>query len=163
MKNLILIAAIGKNNELGFNNNLIWHIKEDMKFFRNTTTGYPIVMGRKTYLSLPKLLPNRTHIVLTRSDISLPSEVITFSSIEDFLNYAKNIDTDFYVIGGGTIYKEFLTIATKMILTEIDATYPKADAFFPKIDTTLWSSKVIGEYQNQEIKYLRKVYKRKDI
>lgn len=161
MKDLTMIAAIGKNKELGANNNLIWHIKEDMKFFKETTTGHPIVMGRKTFLSLPKLLSDRTHIVLTRSGASLHSDVLSLPSIEEFMNLAKNIDTDFYVIGGGTIYKEFLPFATKMILTEIDESCKEADTFFPAFDINDWNQEVIGEYQDEDIKYLRKVYTKK--
>lgn len=161
MKDLTMIAAIGKNKELGANNNLIWHIKEDMKFFKETTTGHPIVMGRKTFLSLPKLLSDRTHIVLTRSGASLHSDVLSLPSIEEFMNLAKNIDTDFYVIGGGTIYKEFLPFATKMILTEIDESCKEADTFFPAFDINDWNQEVIGEYQDKDIKYLRKVYTKK--
>ncbi len=161
MKDLTMIAAMGKNRELGTNNNLIWHIKEDMQFFKDTTIGHPIVMGRKTFLSLPKLLSDRTHIVLTRSGASLHSDVLPLPSIEEFMNLAKNIDTDFYVIGGGTIYKEFLPYATKMILTEIDESYPNADTFFPDFDINDWNQKVIGEYQDKDIKYLRKLYTKK--
>lgn len=161
MKDLTMIAAIGKNKELGANNNLIWHIKEDMQFFKETTTGHPIVMGRKTFLSLPKLLSDRTHIVLTRSGASLHSDVLSLPSIEEFMNLAKNIDTDFYVIGGGTIYKEFLPFATKMILTEIDESCKEADTFFPDFDINDWNQEVIGEYQDKDIKYLRKVYTKK--
>lgn len=161
MKDLTMIAAVGKNKELGANNNLIWHIKEDMQFFKETTTGHPIVMGRKTFLSLPKLLSDRTHIVLTRSGASLHSDVLSLPSIEEFMNLAKNIDTDFYVIGGGTIYKEFLPFATKMILTEIDESCKEADTFFPDFDINDWNQEVIGEYQDKDIKYLRKVYTKK--
>lgn len=161
MKDLTMIAAIGKNKELGANNNLIWHIKEDMQFFKETTTGHPILMGRKTFLSLPKLLSDRTHIVLTRSGASLHSDILSLPSIEEFMNLAKNIDTDFYVIGGGTIYKEFLPFATKMILTEIDESCKEADTFFPDFDINDWNQEVIGEYQDKDIKYLRKVYTKK--
>lgn len=161
MKDLTIIAAIGKNRELGANNNLIWHFIEDMDFFRETTTGHPIVMGRKTYLSLPKMLPDRTHIVLTRSGASLSPEVLTLPSIEEFLDLAKNIDTDFYVIGGGTIYKEFLPLTNKMLLTEIDDSYPKADTFFPEFNKDEWNQEVLGEYQERNTKYLRKLYTKK--
>lgn len=161
MKDLVLIAAIGKNKELGANNNLIWHIREDMQFFKETTTGHPIVMGRKTFLSLPKLLSDRTHIVLTRSGASLHSDVLSLSSVEEFMNLAKNIDTDFYVIGGGTIYKELLPFATKMILTEIDESCKEADTFFPDFDINDWNQEVIGNYQDKDTKYLRKVYTKK--
>lgn len=162
MKDLTLIAAIGQNKELGEDNNLIWHIKEDMNFFRNTTMNHPIVMGRKTFLSLPKLLPNRTHIILSRTNANISSDVITLKSIDEFMDLSKNIDTDFYVIGGGSIYKEFLPFATKMILTEIEATHPQADTYFPDFNKEEWNQEIIGEYSDKPIKYLRKVYTRKN-
>lgn len=161
MKNLVLIAAIGKNRELGVNNSLIWHIKEDMKFFKDTTINHPIVMGRKTFDSLPKLLPNRTHIILSRTNAKISQNVITLNSVQEFINLSKNIGDDFYVIGGGAIYQEFMPYATKMLLTEIDESYPNADTFFPDFDINDWNQKVIGEYQDKDIKYLRKLYTKK--
>lgn len=161
MKNLILIAAIGQNKELGESNNLIWRIKEDMTFFKNTTINHPIVMGRTTFESLPKMLPDRTHIILSRTKAKIAEDVITLKSVDEFMDLAKNIDTDFYVIGGGSIYKEFLPHATKMILTEIAESYPIADTYFPEFDENEWNQEVIGEYQKEDLKYLRKVYTRK--
>lgn len=161
MKNLVLIAAIRKNRELGVNNSLIWHIKEDMKFFKDTTINHPIVMGRKTFDSLPKLLPNRTHIILSRTNAKISPNVITLNSVQEFINLSKNIADDFYVIGGGAIYQEFMPYATKMLLTEIDESYPNADTFFPDFDINDWNQKVIGEYQDKDIKYLRKLYTKK--
>ena len=86
---LSIIAAIGKNNELGLNNNLIWHLPGDMKFFKEITTYHTIIMGRKTFESLPKLLPNRKHIVLSKSNIDIP-EIEVYHSIQDFIFKYKN-------------------------------------------------------------------------
>ena len=93
MKKINLIAAIGANNELGYNNDLIWHLKEDMKFFRNTTSGHPIVMGRKTFESLPRLLPNRTHLVLSHQSILNP-EVKTFHSKDELDVYLDKLNEE---------------------------------------------------------------------
>ena len=90
MKNITMIAAIGKNRELGKNNDLIWHLKEDMKFFKDQTMGKPIVMGRKTFESLPKLLPGRKHIILTKQKLDVPEEVLLFHNKEDVLDYIKS-------------------------------------------------------------------------
>lgn len=161
MKNLIIIAAIGKNRELGKNNDLIWKTKEDMHFFKEKTTGHHIIMGRNTFLSLPKLLPNRTHIVLTQSNDNFPKEVISISSINELLNYIKNINEDTYVIGGGQIYKELMNYSNMMYLTEFDDVCNDADVYFPEIDHSLWNEEVIYENLENNPKYIRKVYIRK--
>ncbi len=153
---ITLIALIGKNNELGLNNKLIWKIPEDMKFFKENTTGKIIVMGRKTFDSLGGLLPNRRHIVLTRSNINLGSEVLTFKSKEELLNYLTNINEEIMVIGGSQIYKEFITDANKMLITIVDAS-SKADAYFPEIDSS-WTSTLLGDYKYNEINYKRLKY-----
>lgn len=159
--NLIIIAAIGKNRELGKNNDLIWKTKEDMQFFKEKTTGHHIVMGRNTFESLPRILPNRTHIVLTRSNILLPKEVICVNSIEEFLNYIKELDDDIYVIGGAQIYKELIDYSNIMYLTEFDEVCNEADVYFPEFDNQLWNQDIIDNYSNNEPKYLRKIYTRK--
>lgn len=161
MKNIVIIAAIGKDRELGKNNSLIWTTKEDMTFFRNTTINHHVVMGRKTFESLPKLLPNRVHIVLTRSNLNLPEEVIKIASIDEFIKQAPLINDTIYVIGGGSIYTELMPYSDKMILTEIDDICPEADTYFPEFHKEEWNTETIGEYQEQEVKYLRKVYTRK--
>ena len=137
MKNLSLIAAIGDNKELGFHNQLIWHFKEDMRFFKNTTMGHPIIMGYKTMESLPKLLPGRTHIVLTRKNIEIPG-VIVVHSIEDVLELVKQSNLEHYVIGGASIYEQFIDYCDKMMLTEIHDTHD-ADVYFPNFDKNDWN------------------------
>ena len=159
--NLIIIAAIGKNNELGENNKLIWKIKEDMEFFKKETTNHTVIIGRKTFESLPKVLPNRKNIVLTRNDIILPNEVIKFNSIQELLKYISITSDKFYVIGGGHIYKELLPYSNKLILTEIDSAYDNADTYFPKIEKSDWKEEIISTFQDNNPKYLRKVYTRK--
>ena len=135
MNNLTIIAAIGKNNELGYKNGLIWRLKEDMKFFKENTIGKPIVMGRKTLESLPKLLPNRTHIVLTHQDIVIPGVIIIHSK-EELFNLIK--DEEVMIIGGESIYKMFIDDVDKMLLTEIDKEYKDADAYFPEFNKDNW-------------------------
>src|SRR5690554_4360931 len=103
MKNLSLIAAIGQNMELGYQNDLIWRIKEDLQFFKEKTMGTYIIMGRKTYESLPKNLPGRKYIVLTSDkNINSSDRLIAFRNIKDILEFIKSMeDSYFYVIGGG--------------------------------------------------------------
>ena len=132
MKKINLIAAIGANNELGYNNDLIWHLKEDMKFFRNTTSGHPIVMGRKTFESLPRLLPNRTHLVLSHQSILNP-EVKTFHSKDELDTYLDKLNEEVFVIGGASLYKMYILEAVKIYLTEIKDS-KKADVYFPEFN-----------------------------
>ena len=129
---LSIIAAIGQNGELGKNNNLIWHLKGDMKFFKDITLGHTIVMGRKTFESLPKLLPGRKHIVLSRNNIDIP-EIEVYHDIQSFLKKYQNSDEEIFNIGGASIYKILLDYTDKIYLTEIEK-QAEADTYFPKFN-----------------------------
>ena len=154
-----MIAAVGKNLELGKNNDLIWHFKEDMKFFREQTMGKPIVMGIKTLESLPKLLPGRKHIVLTTRNLELDSAILVVHSIDELLE--KVIDyPEVMVIGGASIYRQLLEYSDKLILTEIDSD-ADADVYFPSFDKREWNSEVVGEHIEDDISYKHLVYTRK--
>ncbi len=144
MKNLSLIAAVGANNELGKNNDLIWHIKDDLMFFKQTTINKPIIMGYNTYLSLPHLLPKREHLVLTYKYQDLPKEVKQFTNKQDLLNYIKDYE-EVFVIGGAQTYQEFINDVNKLYLTEIEATDKDAQVFFPKFDKSLYTKTIIKE------------------
>ena len=156
---LSIIAAIGQNNELGINNQLIWHLKKDMKFFKETTINHKIVMGRKTFESLPKLLVNREHIILTKQNINLPNVKI-FHDISSFLKTYENLDEEVFNIGGQSIYKELLEYADKLYLTEIEAT-SKADAYFPIFDKNDFEKEILSENEEDGIKYKHVLYKRR--
>lgn len=127
-----IIAAIGKNLELGKGNDLIWHFKDDMKFFKDATTGHTVVMGRKTFESLPHALPNRRNIVITSNGdyVADGAEVVT--SIDDAIALAG--DSEIFVIGGGAIYTAMLPMADKLYLTEIDASDDEAEIYFPSFN-----------------------------
>ncbi len=155
-----LIAAIGKNNELGINNGLIWRLKEDLKFFKEETINHKIVMGYNTFLSLPKLLPNRTHIVLTHHEIA-NKDVITFSDFEKLLNYLKLLDEEVYIIGGAAIYKLFLNIADEIILTEIDGE-SLADTYFPLFKKEEYTKELVDEHIENNVGYKHVIYRRKN-
>ncbi len=160
MKNITLIAAIGKNNELGKNNHLIWHIPEDLKFFRSQTENKLIVMGLNTLNSLPKLLQNRTHLVLTHQNLPQTEQVMVFHKKEDLLNFISIANQEVMVIGGASIYRQFLDYADKMVLTRIDKSAP-ADCYFPKFSLNDWDETILSSYEYNNIKYKHLVYTRK--
>lgn len=155
-----MIAAIGKNNELGKDNKLIWTIPNDMKFFKEKTTGHTIIMGRKTFESLPRMLPNRHHIVLSSSN-NFPIEVEHYNNINELLNNYKDSLEELFVIGGGSIYKAFINYSAKMYLTEIDEACNEADAFFPKFTEDDWQKEILDEDECNGISYKHVLYKRK--
>ena len=155
-----VIAAIGKNNELGKNNDLVWRLKGDMKFFRETTMGHPIVMGRKTFESLPKVLPGRKNIVISSNEI-LNDEIERYKSIKEFLLKYKEFNEDVFIIGGASIYKQFIDLATNLYLTEIDAVAKDADVYFPMFNKLEWNKEIISEKEENDIKYNHVLYKRK--
>ena len=134
---ITLIVAAGENDAIGKDNQLIWHLSDDLKRFKELTNGHHIIMGRKTFESFPKPLPNRTHIVISRQDnYQVPSGVILVNNLEDAFDAAK-ADKQPFVIGGGEIYKQAMPYADKIELTRVHEDF-EADTFFPKIDTTIW-------------------------
>lgn len=153
-----IIAAIGKNNELGLNNDLIWHLPNDLKFFKEKTLNQNIVMGCNTFVSLGRVLPSRKHIVLSFEKVRLPLEVIQFNNLEDLNNYIK--DKDVFIIGGASMYKQFIDKADKLYLTEIDDTH-KADVYFPNFDKSLFDKKILGTNSDNGINYTFTLYERK--
>lgn len=137
---IIQIAAISENNVLGKDNELLWHLPKDFKRFKELTTDHFIIMGRKTFESFPKPLPNRTHLIVTRDNTygnKLPHECLTFVSIEDALSFSKTQDKDVYIIGGGEIYKQTIDISDKLEITRVHTTID-GDTFYPEIDTNKW-------------------------
>lgn len=133
---ITMIAAAAENNALGKDGNIPWHLPDDFKHFKQLTTGHHIIMGRKTWESFPRPLPNRTHIVITR-DLNYKAEnAIVVHSLEDALAYSKD-EKLVYIIGGGEIYTLGMDYATHIELTRVHNEY-EADAFFPKIDTSTW-------------------------
>lgn len=161
MDNITMIAAVGKNLELGKNNNLIWHLKEDMHFFKEQTMHKPIIMGKNTYLSLPRLLPGRKHVVLTSEEPSLGKEVLIIHSIEELLKYIENYKEEVMIIGGASLYKQLLQYAKTLLLTEINQNDPKADVYFPTFNKDEWKREIISEQQEDQIQYKHVKYTRK--
>ncbi|MEH6407163.1 MAG: dihydrofolate reductase [Leeuwenhoekiella sp.] len=133
---ITIIAAAAENNALGKDNDLVWHLPDDFKRFKQLTTGHHIIMGRKTFESFPKLLPNRTHIIITRQKDYHPKGAIVVNSLEDALALSKD-DDNAYIIGGGEIYALALKKATHIELTRVHAKF-EADTFFPEINENDW-------------------------
>ncbi len=146
-----IIAAVGKNNELGKKGDLIFHIKEDMQFFKETTTGHTVVMGFKTWESLPKKLPNRKNIVVSFEEIEGPDECIT--DLVQFIKDNENTDEEIFVIGGGSIYAQFIDHAKRIYLTEIDGEDSEADVFFPTFDKSKYKRTVLQKGNSGKLSY----------
>lgn len=138
---ITMIAAAGLQNELGKDNDLVWHLPDDFKRFKALTTGHHIIMGRKTFESFPKPLPNRTHVIITRNKTYQHPGAIVVHSMQDAIEVARD-DDETFIIGGGEIYHLGLEVADKIELTRVLGTFD-ADAFFPNIPTSKW--KLISE------------------
>ena len=143
-----MIACVGKNRELGKRGELIFHIKEDMKFFKEITTGHKVVMGRKTWESLPFKLPKRTNIVVTSRDLEGPDVII--HDVSKFIDENKDSKEEIFIIGGGEIYKKFLPMASKIYLTEVNAEDSEADTFFPEFGKTKYERIVLKDDKENE-------------
>jgi len=158
MKEIIIIAAVSKNNVIGKDNKIPWHIKEDFLHFKELTTGHPIIMGKNTYLSLPKRpLPNRENIILNfKEDKYNPEGAVIKHSLKEAIDYAHSINDIIYIIGGASVYKQSIDLATKLEITKIDKEY-QGDTFFPEINLNIW--KVIKEEKHDGYSFLTYVRK----
>lgn len=135
---LSIIAAISENNVIGKDNKLLWHLPEDLKRFKKLTTGHTIIMGRKTFESLGAILPDRTHIVLTRDmNYNIDSDFVKVVHDIDELKEYINDEEEHFVIGGALIYKQLIRYTQKMYITKIHKRY-EGDAYFPKINEEEW-------------------------
>jgi dihydrofolate reductase len=137
-----LIVAMDKERGIGKNNDLMWHLPADMKFFKETTSGQIVVMGRKNWDSIPERfrpLPGRENVVLTRNAEFAAEGAVVFNSLETCLEFYKNDERDFFVIGGGEIYRMALDLhcVHEMYITQVDAVYG-ADTFFPEFNEKEW-------------------------
>ncbi|MCM1286150.1 MAG: dihydrofolate reductase [Acetobacter sp.] len=156
-----MIAAVGKNSELGKGNDLIWHFKEDMKFFKETTMGNTVIMGRKTFESLPKALPNRKNIVITNNKNYKAEGAAVVNSPDEAIAIAEGEEV--FIIGGGRIYSYFLPLADKLYLTEIEAECADADTFFPQFNKSLYDFEQLSEYDVNGIKFSHVCYTKKEL
>ena len=133
---ITIIAAVAENNALGKDNQLLWHLPDDFKRFKNITSGYHIIMGRKTFESFPKPLPNRTHVIITRQKDYQPEGCLIVNSLSKAISVCPK-DEELFIIGGGEIYKQSIEMADKLDITRVHHTFD-ADTFFPEIDLTKW-------------------------
>lgn len=132
-----IVVAMGEKNEIGFENQLLWHLPKDLKHFKEITSGHPVIMGRKTYESIGKPLPNRTNIVVSRKTDWFEEGILIVGSIKEAVKFAKKIDEEVFIIGGGKIYEHTMDIVDKLEVTLVKADL-EADTFFPKIDPKIW-------------------------
>ncbi len=160
MNNFSIIVAVGENGAIGKNGDLLWHIKEDMLYFKETTQNHPVLMGRKTWESLQiKPLPQRHNIIISSNkDFVFPSKEISVLHSLQEVKKIQNFDTEVFIIGGGSIYKEFLPITNKIYLTKVYRSYTDADTFFPEIKESEWkivyqSEKKKDEKSNLEFQF----------
>ena len=160
-----IIVAIADNNAIGRNNSLLWHISEDLKFFKRTTSGCPVIMGRKTFESIGRPLPKRTNIVVSRG-FDAPEGVVVVPSLEDAYAAASAVISDrCFVIGGGQIYAQAMDHADRLVVTHVHTVIEDADTFFPPIDPTVWEvasrSDVMNDpetgYDFEFVEYTRKM------
>jgi dihydrofolate reductase len=172
-----IIVAIADNNAIGKDNALLWHISEDLKFFRSTTVGCPVIMGRKTYESIGRPLPKRLNIIVSRKGYDAPEGVVVVDSLEEAFAAASATSTlpsalssevetspqKCFVIGGGQIYAQAMQIADEMVITHVHTVIEDADTYFPAIDPSIWQVAERSElktdpesgYTFEFVKYIR--------
>lgn len=133
MSKISIIVATGKNREIGAENKLLWKIPEELKRFKEITTGHPIIMGRKTFESIGRILPNRTNIIVTRDTKYEIEGAVIAHSLEEAIEKAKEEGPDeMFIIGGGQIFEQALPLVDKLYVTLVEAEFPEADSFFPE-------------------------------
>lgn len=162
MKMISIIVAIAENHAIGRNNELLWHIPEDMKRFKRITGGHRIIMGKRTYESLPKRpLPNRTNIVISDVPGDHYEGCTMAYSIEEALQHCPE-DEECFVIGGGMIYRQFMPLADKLYVTWVHRDF-EADTFYPEIDPATWKEieRVEGQDEGPGFRYSFATYVRR--
>ena len=143
-----LIAGIGKNNELGKGNTLLWHMPNDLKHFKEITSGKTVIMGRKTFESLPNgALPNRRNIIITRDKEYNAEGIEIVYSLDEAIEKIKD-ENESFIIGGAEIYKQAIDKADKLYITHIEAEDKEADTFFPVIDKEIWKATKIEDFKD---------------
>ena len=132
-----IVVAMGQKHEIGNDNQLLWHLPKDLKHFKALTSGHPVIMGRKTYESIGKPLPNRTNIVVSRQKDWFEEGILIVGSVKEAIKFAKKIDEDIFIIGGGNIYEQTIHLVDRLEITRVDANL-EADTFFPELDREVW-------------------------
>lgn len=159
-----IIVAIAKNNAIGRNNQLLWHIKDDLQLFKKTTLNHVIIMGRKSYESIGRPLPKRTNVVITRKANYQPDGVLVFKSLNAAFDHFRKLNTDeVFVIGGGEIYRQTLDDADVLHISHVNTNVEDAEVFFPKVDWKLWEcihSEAFEKKEGNDFGFEYKVYRR---
>lgn len=131
-----IIVAMGKNNEIGLNNEMPWHLPNDLRYFKNITTGHTIVMGRKTYESIGRPLPNRKNVILSRQSLELPESVSQIQDINDIKKLAQS-NEQIFILGGAEVYRQTIDLADELFITQINESFT-ADTYFPQVNLLEW-------------------------
>lgn len=153
-----IISAIAKNNAIGKDNDLVFHIKEDMKFFRETTRNHTVIMGKKTWESLPGKLKDRKNLVISHTEVEDADGTIT--DLDKYIEENKETDEEIFVIGGGSIYKYMLPHSKYLYLTEVDAE-PEADIYFPEFDRKQYKKETLKTGTAGDLKFVINRYEHK--
>ena len=157
----IIIAAVSDNWAIGKDNKMPWHIKEDLLYFKQVTTGHPVIMGSNTYKSIGKPLPNRTNIVVSHKYVS---GAITVPTLKEAYSVAEKIDNQCFIIGGAQLYKASINDVDTLYVTHIHTVIPDADTYFPEIDETVWEKVFLSPLAVDDesgLEYNFAIYKRR--
>ena len=155
-----IIACVGQKGELGKNNDLVFKIKEDMDFFKKTTTGHPVLMGKNTFKSIGHALPGRENFVVSYDTEGLSKDVTPVLDLDDFIKKNRSTNQEIFVIGGASIYKTLLPFSDTLYLTEVDSTTP-ADVFFPDFNHDLYDKIILKRGSENGLNYVFAKYTKK--
>ena len=158
MENISMIACIGKENELGYQNQFLWYIPKNAEFFKEHTAEKPLIMGRKTYESLREQLKDKNKIVLSTT-LSLSDKITIYRSMKELLDWIQEYRKEVMVIGGATTFKHFMPYAEKLYLTKVGET-AKADIYFPPINSDDWRGVVLSEGRYDNLNHRQLLYTR---
>lgn len=151
-----IIAVVSKNNCIGKDNDLLWHLKDDLKRFKSITLNHKMIMGRKCFESLPGILPNRKSIIVTKNtNYKINNDEVKMCyDLDKFINDNKDTEEEIFVIGGGEIYKYFLPYSNKLYLTHVDSNYD-GDVYFPNIDYELYTKTFVSDIYFNELEKVK--------
>lgn len=158
-----IIVAASENNAIGKDNKLLWHLPNDLKYFKSVTSGHPIIMGRKTFDSIGRPLPNRLNIVISRNSYESTENLVYCNSLPEAINIAKEKDEEIFIIGGGEIYRQSLPLAHKIHFTKVH-TEIAGDTFFPELNENEWeveSSTFHPKDEKHQFDYTFLIYRKK--
>lgn len=145
-----IIVAASKNNAIGKNNELLWHMPADLKFFRKTTSGHTVIMGRKTFESVGEALPKRRNIVITRQANFQADNIEVVNSLEEALAACEHEKEEIFIVGGAQIYEQAMSLTDRIYLTRINHNFQDADTFFPEINDEEWQLEEVEHHESDE-------------